>query len=71
MSPSQAYTEAHDHILHCAEILTIVSAAIDGGMIRMSADHQDGLATVVQRALDEARAARERFPHIPRPKDPL
>ena len=71
MTPSQAHAEAHNHVLSCAEILTVVLAAVEGSMIGMSAEHKDGLATVLQRALDEARAARTCFADLPRPRDPL
>ena len=71
MSPAQAHAEAHHHILSCAEMLTVVLAAVEGRMIAIPQEHKDGLSTVLQRALDEARAARNCFAELPRPSDPL
>lgn len=71
MSPAEAHVQAHHHILSCAEMLTVVLAAVDGRMIAIPQEHKDGLSTVLQRCLDEARAARNCFADLPRPKDPL
>ncbi len=71
MTPSEAHVQAHHHILSCAEMLTVVLAAVEGRMIAISQEHKDGLSTVLQRCLDEARAARNCFADLPRPNDPL
>lgn len=71
MSPSDAYAQAHERILRCTDMLRLLTMAIDGSADEIGPNEREAISTGTQRALDEARAARECFAHIPRPRDPL
>ena len=71
MSPSEAFDEAHERILRCADMLRLLTMALDGRSDAIGSNEREALCTGTQRALDEARAARECFARIPRPRDPL
>ena len=71
MSPSEAHTEAHERILRVVDMLRLLTMALDGGVDEIGPNEREAICTGTQRTLDEARAARECFSHIPRPRDPL
>lgn len=71
MNSSEAHAAAHERILRVVDMLRLLTMALDEGADAIGPNEREALATGTQRTLDEARAAREFFPHIPRPKDPL
>lgn len=71
MNSSEAHAAAHERILRVVDMLRLLTMALDEGADAIGPNEREALATGTQRTLDEARAARESFPHTPRPKDPL
>ncbi len=41
MTPAEVHLQAHHHILSCAEMLTVVLAAVEGRMIHIPQEHKD------------------------------
>lgn len=71
MNSSEAHAAAHERILRVVDMLRLLTMALDEGADAIGPNEREALATGTQRTLDEARAARESFPHTLRPKDPL